>query len=99
MPRQFYGRGCRVGTYELAFSSSRSLSLSRYILSLISMVSGSRVCGLTCMHLHLYPHTTDPADHCSFPYLVNFMAAAAGSVLTNPVVYCSFIYILHSKHL
>jgi hypothetical protein len=54
--------------YELAFSSSRSLSLSGYILTALSMVSGSRVGGLTCLHLHLYPRTTDPTDRCSFPY-------------------------------
>jgi hypothetical protein len=88
-----------VGVVGLAFSSSRSLSLSGYILSRLSMVSGSRVGRLTCLHLHLYPHTTDRVDRCSFPYLANFMAVVAGSTLTNPTVYRSVIYILHSKHL
>jgi hypothetical protein len=36
-----------VGAYELTFSSSRPLSLSGYILSHLSMISGSRVGGMT----------------------------------------------------
>jgi hypothetical protein len=79
------------------FSSSRVLSLSGYILSLLSMIAGSSVGGLTYLHLHLYPHMTNPTDHCSFPYLANFMAAVVGLALSNSVASCSVIYILHSK--
>jgi hypothetical protein len=123
---QFYGRGCRVGAFELCcflfhdihlalktsviynsttdslalfpFSSSRVLSLSGYILSRLSMIAGSSVGGLTYLHLHLYPHMTNPTDHCSFPYLANFMAiVVVGLALSNSVASCSVIYILHSK--
>jgi hypothetical protein len=65
------------------FSSSRPLSLSGYILSRLSMIAGSRVGGLTYLHLHLYPHMTNPTDRCSFPYLANFMAAVVGLALSN----------------
>jgi hypothetical protein len=79
------------------FSSSRVLSLSGYILSHLSMITGSSIGGLTYLHLHLYPHMTNPTDHCSFPYLANFMAAVVGLALSNSVASCSVIYILHSK--
>jgi hypothetical protein len=65
------------------FSSSRPLLLSGYILSYLSMIAGSRVGGLTYLHLHLYPHMTNPTDHCYFPYLTNFMTAVAGLAHTN----------------
>jgi hypothetical protein len=61
------------------------------------MIAGSRVGGLTYLHLHLYPHMTNPTDRCSFPYLANFMAAVVGLALSNSVASCSVIYILHSK--
>jgi hypothetical protein len=79
------------------FSSSRVLSLSGYILSHLSMIAGSSIGRLTYLHLHLYPHMTNPTDHCSFPYLANFMAAVVGLALSNSVASCSVIYILHSK--
>jgi hypothetical protein len=60
------------------FSCSPLLSLSGYILSRLSMIAGSRVGGLTDLHLHLYPHITSPTDRRSFPYLANFMAAVSG---------------------
>jgi hypothetical protein len=66
-------------------SSSRVLSLSSYILSCLSMITGSNVGVLTYIYLHLYPHMTNPTDHCSFSYLVNFMPAVVGLALSNYV--------------
>jgi hypothetical protein len=54
-------------------SSSRVLSLCSYILSLLYMIAGCNVGLLTYLHLHLYPHMTNPINYCSFSYLVNFM--------------------------
>jgi len=79
------------------FSSSCVLSPSGYILSRLSMIAGSSVGGLTYIHFHLYPHMTNPTDHCSFPYLENFMATLARLPLLNSVASCSVIYILNSK--
>jgi len=53
-------------------SSSRVLSLSRYILSRLSLIMGSSVGGLTYLHIHLYLHMTNPTNRCSFPYLGQF---------------------------
>jgi hypothetical protein len=54
------------------FSSSRVLSSSGYILCRLSMIVGSSVVGSTYLHFHLYPHMTNPINHCSFTYLRNF---------------------------
>jgi hypothetical protein len=79
------------------FSSSHVLSLCGYILSLFSMIMGSSVGGLTFIHLHLYPHMTNPTDRCSFPYLANFMAMVATLTLSNSASSCFVLYIVHSK--
>jgi len=79
------------------FSPSRLLSLYGYILSRLSMIAGSRVGGLTYLHLHLYPHVKNPTDHCSFPYSANFMVAVVGLALLNSAPSCCVIYILQSK--
>jgi hypothetical protein len=78
-------------------SSSHVLSLSSYILSHLSIIVGSSIDGMTYIHLHLYPHMTNPTDHFSFPYLANFMSTVDGLALSNSVASCSVIYILHSK--
>jgi hypothetical protein len=80
--RKFYGCGFRIG----------------HILSAVSMVSGSKVGGMKCIHLDLYPHMTDLTNHYSFPYLANFMSAATGLAVVNPAAYRFSIYMLHSKH-
>jgi hypothetical protein len=54
-------------------SSSCVLSLSSYILSLLSVIAGSNIGMLTYIHLHLYPHMMNEINCCSFSYLVNFM--------------------------
>jgi len=59
--------------WRFPFSSSRVLSLSGYILSLLSMIAGSNVVWLAYLYLHLYPRMTNPTDRCFFPYLANFM--------------------------
>jgi hypothetical protein len=79
------------------FSSSHVLLPSGYILSRLSMIVSSSVCGLTYLHFHLYPHMTNPIDHYSFPYLANFMAALVRLTRSNYVASCSVIYILHSN--
>jgi hypothetical protein len=79
------------------FSSSLVLSPSSYILSHLSMIVGSIIGGLTYIHFHLYPHTTNPTNRCSFPYLANFMVTLAGLALSNFATSCSVIYILNSK--
>jgi hypothetical protein len=76
------------------FSSSRVLSLSSYILSFLSMIVGSNIGELTYLHLHLYPHMMNLTDHCSFPYLDNFMAMVVRLALLNSATSCSMIYIL-----
>jgi hypothetical protein len=71
------------------FSSSRVLSPSGYVLSRLSMIVGSSVGGLTYLHFHLYPHMMNPTDHCSFPYLANFMVAL---VWVGTFELCCFLF-------
>ena len=78
------------------FSSSHVLSLCGYILSHLSMIVGSNVGRLTYIYLHLYNHTTNPTNHCFFPYLANFMAKIGGFTVSNSAS-CFIVYILHSK--
>jgi hypothetical protein len=78
------------------FSSSLVLSLCGYILSRLSMIAGSSIGGLTYLYLHLYNHTTNPTDHCCFPYLANFMPMVGGFAVSNSAS-CCVLHILHSK--
>jgi hypothetical protein len=88
---------CSSARYLALFplSSSHVLSLSRYILSRLSIIVGSNVGGLTYLHLHLYPHMMNPIDRCSFPYLANFMPAVVGLALSNSVASCFVICGIH----
>jgi len=79
------------------FSYSCVLWLSGYILSRLSMLTGSNVGGLTYLYLHLYNQMMNLADHCFFPYLANFMVAVARLAVTNSTSSCSLMYILHLK--
>jgi hypothetical protein len=89
------------------FSSSHVLSLYGYILSRLSMIVGYNIGGMTYLHLHLYPHVTNPIDHCSFPYISNFMAftkqLAFGPrpyinwLLDSDIVPSSVLQIMHSN--
>jgi hypothetical protein len=42
------------------------------------MIMGSQVGVLRDPHIHLYPHITSSTDHCSFPYLANFISMVSG---------------------
>ena len=78
------------------FSSSLVLSLCGYILSCLSMITGSSVGGLTYLYLHLYNHTMNLTDRCFFPYLANFMPMVGRFAVSNSAS-CCVLYILHSK--
>ena len=78
------------------FSSSHVLWLCGYIISLLSIIVGSSVGGLTYLYLHLYNQMMNPTDHCCFSYLANFKAAVVGLAVSNSAS-CCIMYILHSK--
>jgi hypothetical protein len=71
--------------------------VSSYILSPISMITGSNVHGLTYLHLHLYPCMENWTACCSFSYLVNFMLMIAELAQLDSIAFCSVIYSFHSK--